>query len=65
MSKKDQRADGISRKLFMSLPPRADFCGEGTRHFRSSGEQTWKSIWNEHKIMLWSYWPYICAELLS
>ena len=45
--------------------PAADFCVEGTRHFRSSGEQTWKSIWNEHKIILWSYWPYICAELLS
>ena len=45
--------------------PGADFCVEGTRYFRSSGEQTWKSIWNEHKIILWSYWPYICAELLS
>ena len=30
----------------------ADFCGEGTGHFRSSGEQVWKSIWNEHKLKL-------------
>ena len=29
-----------------------DFCGEGTGHFRSSGEQTWNSIWNEHKLKL-------------
>ena len=66
MSKKDQMV-GTEFLENCSCPssPGADFCVEGTRHFRSSGEQTWKSIWNEHKIILWSYWPYICAELLS
>ena len=43
----------------------AGFCGEGKDYFRSSGEHTWKSIWNEHKIIAWSYWPYIYAEWLS
>ena len=42
----------------------ADFCGERTGHFRSSGEHIWKSIWNEHKIITWSIWPYIYAEWL-
>ena len=68
MSKKDQMV-GTEFLENCSCPsfPGADFCGEGTPHFRSSGEQTWKSIWNEHKIILWSYWPYFfgCAELLS
>ena len=32
---------------------------------RSSGEQTWKLLWNEHKIIAWSYWPYIYTEWLS
>ena len=27
----------------------ADYCGEGTGHFRSSGAQKWKSNWNEQK----------------
>ena len=31
---------------------------------RSSGEHIWKSIWNEHKIITWSIWPYIYAEWL-
>ena len=61
----DQMADGISRNCLCPSSPGADFCVEGTCHFRSSEEQTWKSIWNEHKIILWSYWPYICAKLLS
>ena len=41
-------ADGTLRKLRMSHSPvnGADYCGEGTGHFRSSGEQIWKSIWN-------------------
>ena len=34
----------------------------GGVHFKSSGEQIWKSIWNEHKIVAWSFWPYIYAK---
>ena len=43
-----------------SLFNRADFCVEGTGHFRSSGQQIQKSIRNEHKIISWSY----CAQYL-
>ena len=32
----------------------ANFCGDGTGHFRFSDEQTWKSIWNKHNITAWS-----------
>ena len=51
-SKKDKMANGtpgfcVSHQP-TPLPPFqllwADFCGEGTGHFRSSGEQLWKSI---------------------
>ena len=41
------------------------FCGEGKDYFRSSGEHIWKSFWNGHKIIAWSYWLYIYAEWLS
>ena len=44
---------------------RADFRGERTGHFRLSGDQTWKSIRNEHKIIAWNCWPCIYAEWLS
>ena len=49
-------AYGTPRILCVSHSPFnvADFCGEGTGHFKSSGEQIWKLIWNEHKIMAWS-----------
>ena len=49
MSKKNKMVDGAPRKLCVSHP-----------HFmglilawrgRSSGEQTWKLIWNEHKLL--------------
>ena len=37
-----------------------DKMADGTPgEFRSSGEQIWKLIWNKHKIITWSYWPYI------
>ena len=36
--------------------------GDGSGHFRSSSERIWKSIWNEPKIIAWTYWPYIHAE---
>ena len=64
--KKDKMADGTPRRLCVSHSPfnGADFCGEGMGHFRSSGEHIWKSIWNEHKIITWSIWPYIYAEWL-
>ena len=39
--------------------------GQRTGHFRSSGEQIWKSIWNEHKTIAWRYWPYIVTVWLS
>ena len=42
-----------------------DFWREGAGYFMLSGEQIWKSIWNEHKIIAWSYWLYIYAEWLS
>ena len=55
---------GTPRRLCVSDSPLngADFCGKGTGHFRSSGELTRKSIWNEHKIIAWSCWPHIYAE---
>ena len=55
----DKMADGTPRRLCVSHSPLngADFCGEGTGHFRSSGELTRKSIWNEHKIIAWSLGP--------
>ena len=39
--KKDKMADGAPRTLFVSHPRLnpADFCGEGTGHFRSSGDR--------------------------
>ena len=53
-SKKDKMVDGSTRGpcVFHSPVNRVDFCREGTGHFRSSGEQIWKSIWNEHRIIL-------------
>ena len=64
MSEKDKMADGTPWKLCVSHSPfnGDDFCREGMGHFRSSGKQTWKSIWNEHKIIVWSHWPYIYVE---
>ena len=67
MSKKDKMADGTSRRLCVSHSPfnGDDFCGEGTGYFSLSGEHIYKSIWDEHKIIAWGYWPYIYAEWLS
>ena len=63
MPKKDKMVDGAPRKLCVSHP---HFMGLIlARRGRSSGEQTWKLIWNEHKIIAWSYWPYIYTEWLS
>ena len=61
---KDQMVDRSLRRLCVSHSPfnGADFCREGTSHFRSSGKQIWKAIWNLHKIIAWSYWPYICTR---
>jgi len=60
MSKKDKMVGGTPKRLCVSHSSfnGADFRGEGTVHFRSFGEQTWQSIWNEHKIIAWSHWPY-------
>ena len=59
MSKKGKLVDGTPRRLCMSHSPfnGAVFCGEGMGHFRSFSKLVWKSIWNEHKIIAWSYWP--------
>ena len=67
MSKKDKMADRTPRRLCVSHFPfnGANFDGEGMGHFRLSGKQAWKLIWNERKIIVWSYWPYIYAEWLS
>ena len=45
MSKEYKMADETPRRLCVSHSPcdGANFCGEGTGHFRASGEQTWKS----------------------
>ena len=55
MSKKDRMADRTP------IPPSMGpiFGGEGKGHFRWSGKLVWKSIWNEHKIIAWSHWPYV------
>ena len=65
--KKDKMAAGLPRRRCVSHPyfNGANFFWEGKGHFGSSGEQIWKSIWDEHKIIAWSYWPYVCAECLS
>ena len=41
----DKMADGTPRRLCVSHFPfnGADFCGEGTGHFRSSGKTIWES----------------------
>ena len=67
MSKKDKMVDDAPRRLCKYHPHLngANFCGEGTSHFRSSGGQIWKLIWNEQKIVAWSYGPYIYAKWLS
>ena len=63
-AKKDKMGDETLRRLCVPDSPfiGADFCGEGTGHFRSSSEQTWKLMWNKHKIISLGYWPYIYAE---
>ena len=49
MSKKDKMVDGAPRKLCVSHPR---FVGLILAwRGRSSGEQTWKLIWNEHKLL--------------
>ena len=64
MPQKDKMGDETLRRLCVPHSPfiGADFCGEGTGHFQSSSEQTWKLIWNKHKIIALGYWPYIYAE---
>ena len=63
VKKKDKMADGFPKRLCASyfLLNGADICGEWTGHFRSSGEQKWKSNWSE-KIIAWSYCPNIYAQ---
>ena len=65
--KNDKMADGSPGRRYVSHSHfnGANFCWEGKGHFGSSGEQIWKSIWDEHKIIAWSYWSYIRAEWLS
>ena len=65
--KNDKMADGLPWRRYVSHSHfnGANFCWEGKGHFGSSGEQIWKSIWDEHKIITWSYWSYIRAEWLS
>ena len=55
MSKKDK----MTHSQKGSPSNGAEICEEGTGHFRWSGEPAWTSIWSEHKISAWSYWPYI------
>ena len=52
--KKDEMVNGTPRRLYVSYLffSWADFW-EGTGHFRMSGKQTLKSIWQEHKIIVW------------
>ena len=67
MSKKYKMADVTPRRLCVSyfFFNGTDFWREGAGYFMLSGEKIWKSIWNEHKIIAWSYWLYIYAEWLS
>ena len=53
MSKKDRMADRTPRKFCVSHSPftGTNFYGEGMGHFRSSGQQTWKWIWNDTKLL--------------
>ena len=47
VKKKDKMVDGAPRRLCMSHPHLnvADFWGEGTGHFRSSGREIWRLVW--------------------
>ena len=45
-------------------PSTGPIFGKGMGHFRMSGKQTLKSSWNEHKIIVWSHWPYMYFEVL-
>ena len=58
---KRQNGGRLTKNACVSHSPfnKADFCGKGTGHFRSSVEQIWKSIWNEHKIVAWSGVTYL------
>ena len=62
---KDKMADKTPRRLCVSHSPLQwwpIFAWRGqiiSGHLRSSGEQTRKLIWNKHKIIAWSYWPYV------
>ena len=53
MSKKDRMADRTPRRfcVFHSPFTGTNFYGEGMGHFRSSGQQTWKWIWNDTKLL--------------
>ena len=54
--------DGTPRRLCMSHSHfnAANFCGDGTAHFRFSNTQTWKSIWNTQ-----NYFMELLARYLS
>jgi len=60
MSKKEKMVDGTPRRLCV---PHSRFNGaDGDWLFQVVWRTDfWKSIWNEHRIML-SYWPYIYAK---
>ena len=64
MSKKDKMADGAHRRLCMSHGPasiRPIFAGRGLviLGLLATG---WKSFWNEHKLVAWSYQPSIFTQ---
>ena len=67
VQQKDNMVVGTPRRLCMSHSScnEANFCRKGCSHFRSSGEQIWKLIWNECKIIAQSYWPYMYTKWLS
>ena len=52
VQKKDKMADRTPRRLCVS---HSSSMGPIFAEIRLSGEQIWKSIWNEHKIIAWSY----------
>ena len=43
---------------------KAIYAGRGVS-FQVFCWQIWKLVWNKHKLIAWSYWPYIFSEWLS
>ena len=53
LQQKEKMVDGTPRRLCISYSSfiGSNFCSKGTGHFRLSGEQIWKLIWTNTKLL--------------